>query len=155
MIGEHVVVENLAELHVRYAGHRSIIRIGSRIADQNVDPAEGAYRLVDEMLKLLLGRDVGGDRLRRVALHRMIDGGGGLGAGLGLARRDDDARAMLGEPLGDGPPDAPRRAGDDRDAPGEIEQIGQGCLRSEGPVWFSKPTPNFSKSSQAGAKKIK
>src|SRR5271165_7404977 len=35
---------------------------------------------------------------------------------------------MLGEPLGDGAADAARRAGDDRDAPGQVEKTGQGSL---------------------------
>ena len=155
VIGEHVVVENLAELGVRDAGHRAVVRIGSRIADQNVDPAEGARGLVDEMLKLLLGRDVGGDRLRRVALERAIDGGRGLGAGLGLARRDDDARAMPGEPLGDGAADAPRRSGDDGDAPGQVEQTDQVHLPHQSRHWYSKPIPNLAKSSKAETKRSK
>ena len=54
MVGEHVVLENLAELRVRDALHRPVVGIGSRVADQNVDPAESAVRLVDEALKLLL-----------------------------------------------------------------------------------------------------
>ena len=35
---------------------------------------------------------------------------------------------MLGEPLGDGAADAARRAGDDCDAPGQVEKAGQGFL---------------------------
>ena len=41
---------------------------------------------------------------------------------LGLAARDDDLGAGRHEPLGDRAPDAPRPAGDDRDATGQVEQ---------------------------------
>ena len=87
-----------------------------------------AVRLVDEALELVLGRDVGGDGDRGFAPGGGVDRVRRLNAGLGLARRDHDLRAMLGEALRDRPADAPRRAGDDGDAAAEIEQIGQGFL---------------------------
>ena len=85
-------------------------------------------RLVDEPLQLLLGRNVGGDGDRRLVAAGAIDRGCDLRAGLRLARGDHDLRAVLGEPLGDRAADAARRAGDDRDAPGQVEKAGQGFL---------------------------
>ena len=55
------------------------------------------------------------------ALGAGPDGGGRLG-GLRLVAADDgDAGAGGGERLGDGAPDAARAAGDERDAPGEVD----------------------------------
>jgi hypothetical protein len=50
--------------------------------------------------------------MARPAPWRGVDRRGHLAAGFGLARRDHHLRAMFGQPLGDGPADAARRAGD-------------------------------------------
>ena len=87
-------------------------------------------RLVHQAPEIVLRRNIGRDRLRRFAPARAIDGGRGFGAGLRLPRRDDHRRAMFGHALGDRPADAARGAGDDRHPAGEVEQAGQGFLRS-------------------------
>ena len=58
-----------------------------------------------------------------------VDRGGDLVAGVLLAAGDDDPGALLGQRLGDGPADAARRAGDDRDLAGEVEQAGSCRVR--------------------------
>ena len=68
VVGDDVVVEDLAELVVGNAGQRAVIGIGRGVADQHVDLAEGAVGFVDEMLQVFLGRDVGGDRDRAYLL---------------------------------------------------------------------------------------
>ncbi len=129
MVGEHVVVEDLSELVVGYAGHRPEIGIGGGVADQHVDPAEFLLRLVDEMAKLVFRRDVRGDGDRRLAAHGCVDRRRRLFAGIEPARGDDHCRAVAGQGLGDGPADAARGPGDDRDAASQIEQFCQGFLR--------------------------
>jgi hypothetical protein len=120
--GNDVIFENLAELVVAHPGHRPVIGVGRRIADEHVDPPECGERVVDEALKLLLCRDVGGDGEGGLAPERGVDRARGLFAGLALARRDHDARAMFGEPPGDRLADAARRASDHSHSPVEIEQ---------------------------------
>ncbi|MNR47497.1 hypothetical protein D3C85_1666030 [compost metagenome] len=68
-----------------------------------------------------------------------IDGAGDLFAGPGLARRDDDAGAVLGQTFGDGLADALGRAGDDRDLAAQIEQFH--ALTSLG-AGFLRPNPS-------------
>ena len=65
VVGDDVVIENLAELIVGDAGERAVIRVGRGVADQHVDLAVDAVGLVDEILQILLAGDVGGDRGRR------------------------------------------------------------------------------------------
>ena len=62
MIGQDVVLKDLAEGIVSDSLDWPIIGIGSGAADQNVDLAEGAAGLIDKFLKLVLERDVSGDR---------------------------------------------------------------------------------------------
>ena len=52
-----------------------------------------------------------------------VDRVGDFLAGVRLARRDHHLGALIGQRLGDRPADPARRAGDDRDLAGEIEQI--------------------------------
>jgi hypothetical protein len=64
VVGDDVVVEDLAELVVGNAAERTVIRIRRGVADQHVDLAERAVGLVDEVLQVFLAGDVGGDRDR-------------------------------------------------------------------------------------------
>ena len=61
MIGDDVIVEDLAELVVGYVGKRPIIGVGGRVADQNVDSAKMRRRDLGKMAQILLGGDIGGD----------------------------------------------------------------------------------------------
>ena len=78
--------------------------------------------------KLLLGGNVRCDRLRRLAPACAIDGG----ERPRRRRRTPCAKKMTtvapcsAKMFGTGAPDAARGAGDDRNAPGQIEQAGQG-----------------------------
>ena len=71
VVGDDVVVEDLAELVVGDAGQRPVIGIGRGVADQHVDLAEGAIGFVDQVLQIVLGRDVGRDRDRRPACRAL------------------------------------------------------------------------------------
>jgi hypothetical protein len=60
-------------------------------------------------------------------------------AGVELATRDHDLRAVLGEPLGDRAADAAARSGDQRDLARQIEQrrAAHRCLSSSmRPIWL-------------------
>src|SRR3546814_19974016 len=46
MVGQHVIVEDLAELFVRDARHRAVIGVGRGVADQDVDLPEMFARLL-------------------------------------------------------------------------------------------------------------
>ena len=122
MVGEDVVVEDLAELLVGDTGHGAVIGIAGGIADEDVDRAEPHFGLGNEGLKARLVTDGRGDGDGALLPVALVDGGGDLAAGLGLARGDDDARAGIGKRLGDGASDPPRRAGDDGDPAGQVEQ---------------------------------
>ena len=73
VVGDDVVVEDLAELVVGNAGERTVIGIRRGVADQHVDLAEGAVGLVDEVLQIFLAGDVGGDRDRRALAELVVD----------------------------------------------------------------------------------
>ena len=51
VVGDDVVIENLAELIVGDVCKRPVIGVGCGIADENVDPTERAARLVHQMLQ--------------------------------------------------------------------------------------------------------
>ena len=61
VVGEDVVVEDLAELLVGDAGHGAVIGIARSIADEDVDRAEPHFGLGDEGLKARLVTDGRGD----------------------------------------------------------------------------------------------
>ena len=107
--------------------HRgAVVGIDRGVADRDVDASPLLARLVDQGLQgFLLGdarrdrdRLAGAIRARGVDLRR-----NGI-AGLGLAARDDDLRAVGGKLLRDRPADPPGRTGDDGDLTGQVEQVG-------------------------------
>jgi hypothetical protein len=104
---------------------------------QDVDLAERLLGLVDQVLQVVLGGDVGRDGDGAAPPCFGVEAGGDLFAGPGLARRDHHLGAMLGHPLGDGLADAARRAGDDRHLAGEVEEA-HGALPKR---LFEAPTP--------------
>ena len=53
MVGDDVVVEDLAELIVADAAERPIVGIAGRVADEHVDLAEAAHGLVGEALQIV------------------------------------------------------------------------------------------------------
>ena len=108
VVGDDVVVEDLAELIVGNAGERTVIGIGRGVADQHVDLAEGAVGFVDQVLQIFLAGNVGGDRDRRALAELVVDLLGDLIADVLLARGDHDLGAVLGHPLRDGAADAAR-----------------------------------------------
>ena len=112
-----------AELLVIDPRHRPGIGIGRRIADQDVDLAEGGIGLIDQPLQVVLRGDVGrnGDR-PALAVFR-IDRRSHLITRPGLARTDHHPRAVLGHPLGNRLADPPRGTRDDGDLAGQIEQF--------------------------------
>ncbi len=122
VIGDDVVVQNLAKLVIGNSGLRSVIGIRGGVADQRVDLAEHAVGFLDEMLQIILGRDVGGYRERDLLAGLVVDRLRHLVADLLLARRDHHFGAMLGHPFGDGAADAARGAGDDGDFSRHIKQ---------------------------------
>ena len=122
VIGDDVVVENLAKLVVGNSGLRPVIGIRRGVADQRVDLAEHAVGFLDQMLQIVLGRDIGGHRERDLLAGLVVDRLGHLVADRLLARGDHHLGAVLGHPLGDGAADAARGAGDDGDFSRHIEQ---------------------------------
>ena len=128
MIGDDVVRKYLLELLVANLFHRAVIGVGRGVTDENVDLAERGARLVHEMLKLILGGDVGRDGDRRACAVLLVQRFGDFLTGTGLARGNDDLCALLCHLFGDRFADAAGRAGDERDLAGEIEKTGHGFL---------------------------
>ncbi|GAA2843853.1 hypothetical protein GCM10020220_036340 [Nonomuraea rubra] len=86
-----------------------------RVGHQHPDRAEAAGDGGDQALDGGLVRDVGGERLGDAA--RRTDGAGHLlGSGPVGAVVDGHGQAVGGQPAGDGGPEAPRCAGDERDS---------------------------------------
>ena len=97
MIGQDVVVEDLAELVVGNARLWPVIGVGGRIADEHVDPAKRRARVVDEPLQPGLVGDVRRDRDRSAVAVAGVDLGRDRVARILLAAGDYDLRAMLGK----------------------------------------------------------
>jgi hypothetical protein len=105
---EDAVERRLGDLQQRLVGHRV-----AGVVDQDVEPAEGADRPLDEALHVAVdghvrlvefGRAAGGDDLV-----------GDARAAGPVDVVDDEVRALLGETLGDALAEARSGAGDDRD----------------------------------------
>lgn len=98
------------------------------VVDEHVDLPERLDPGVDERLRVLALGDVAEvhDRAPPEGLDLPLDPLGPLG----VPAPDDDVGAGLGECMRECLPEALRRAGDERDAPGEVEEIedGHGCL---------------------------
>src|SRR5690606_3802346 len=120
---DDVVLKDFFELLVGDAGHRPGVGIGRGVADQDVDPAEGGARVIHQPLQIFLRGDVGRNGDGAALAMLLIDGDGDLFARPGLARGDDDARAVFGQTLGDSLANALGRAGDDGDLAAQIEQF--------------------------------
>ena len=54
MVGQHIVVEDLAELIVGDGGERAVMRVGGGVADEDVDAPKLADGLVDHVLERVL-----------------------------------------------------------------------------------------------------
>ncbi len=78
--------------------------------------------LAHQLLELFLVVDVAGDGGCDLFAAFLVDVGGDLLAGIGLAAGDNDLGAVLGEAMDDGLADALGRAGDERDLAAQIEQ---------------------------------
>ena len=123
MVGEDVVVEDLAELVVGDGGERAVMWVGSGVADKDVDWPELAAGLIDHVLERVFRREAGGDGDGGARSMVVVDRFGDGFATVLVARGDADPGAMRGEPLRDGEADAARRAGDDGDLAGEVEEF--------------------------------
>jgi hypothetical protein len=121
-MGDDVVVQNLAGLFVGNSTLRPVIGMRCGVADQRVDLAEHAVGFLDQMLQIVLGRDIGGDRERDLLAGLVVDRLCHLIADCLLARGDHHFGTMLGHPLGDGAADAARGTGDDGDFSRHIKQ---------------------------------
>ena len=82
--------------------------LADRIADQRVDLAEHAVGLFDQVLQIVLGRNVCRNRQRDLLAGFIVDSFRDLVASLLLARGDHDARAMFGHSFGNRTADAAR-----------------------------------------------
>ena len=121
MVGEDVVIENLAELFVLDPVHRPVIGVGRGVADEDVDGAELFLRAREKVLQLCLFRNARRDGDGAAFAVFGIDGGGHFVAGFLLAAGNDDLCAVRGKLLGDSLADAAAGAGDDGDLSGQIE----------------------------------
>ena len=141
MIGNDVIFQDLAELIISNPGHRAIIGIGGSVTDQNIDLAKGLAGLVDQALKIFLRRDIGRNSNGRAGMGG-IDFSGYLFARTSLTRRNHHLGPMVGHTFRHSPANAARRAGDDGDLTGQIEQV-HGLFPNEffcfkqmlGPAW--------------------
>jgi len=93
-----------------------------RVRDEDVEPPEVVRRVGDEGAQRLAVGDVEGTA--EGADSPAAEGGSGLFDGPGAAGAEPDVAALLREPLGDGAPDAARRARDDRPLPAQPEVQG-------------------------------
>ena len=119
----------------------STARVGmrdARIVDQDGDGAERLLRFVEGAHHRVAVEHVGLDRQRAAAGG--LDARLHVGEPVGAARHQRDRGAVLGQHLGEAHAEPARRAGDQRDAAGEIEQIGCGAHRSP----MSKPPSSTS-----------
>jgi hypothetical protein len=117
---------------------------GGGVVDHDVDAAEAIHGGVDEGPEVVRLAEVG--RHAEGVAAESLQGGLGLGAGIGLAARDHHVGARQRQSLGDGSADPPRAARDDGDPPGEVEEVvetvafhrsvlaGGRCPSSERPV---------------------
>ena len=86
---------------------------------------------IDEVLQIVLRRDIRGDSDRGAVAEPRIDLGRGGVAGVLLAARDHDLCALLGHRLGDRPADAARRSGDQRDLTAHVEKAHAPAFRAK------------------------
>src|SRR6266513_1957656 len=118
-VAVQVGLDDLVEHLVGSLRGRPEVRVGGRIAHDDVDPAPFRDAGIDECLQLGLVPHVTGVRERRAA------GGGDLRRGrlaaLGLAARDDDARAVQRHLHRDRPADTAARAGNEGHLARQVE----------------------------------
>jgi len=122
VVGDDVVVQDLAELLVGDAGHRPVVGVAGGVAHQGVDAAPLRQRAVHQGLQRVFAADVGGHGQGRAGTVRGVDLGGHGLAGVLLARADHHPGAVLGQAVGDGAADAARRAGDHGHLAFQVEQ---------------------------------
>ena len=91
--------------------YRAENRVGSRVVDQDVQPAKFVLGALNQGLEIGYAPNVGGHRNRFAAygLHRRH----GFGHGIGFSGGDHDIRAVLRQPKRDGTPNPPTTAGHD------------------------------------------
>ena len=121
VVRHDVVVEDLAELLIRDPLLRAVIRVGGGVADQHVDVAERAPRLVDQVLQRLLAGNVGRDRDGGAVTETRVDLGRHRRARILLAAGDHHLRPLFGTGDRTGLADPARGAGDEDDLAGQIE----------------------------------
>ena len=102
MVGQDVVVHDLAELIIRDPGSRTIIRVGRGVTDKRCHFAKGLARFIDKVLKRILRRNVGGHGNGGACTMSGIDFGGHCIAGILLAAGNDHLCAVHGHFLGNG-----------------------------------------------------
>ena len=103
--------------------HRPVIGVGRGVADQHVDPAECAFGFVDEVLQRGLVGDAGGDGDRRARRHASALIAAATSSQASCLRLEMTTFAPWSAiAVGDRQADAARRAGDDRDLAGQVEQ---------------------------------
>jgi hypothetical protein len=106
VVGDDVVVQDLAEGLVADLQLRAVVGVAGGVAHQGVDAAPGGHRFVDQALQCRLVADAGSVGDGGAGAMAVVDDGGHLVTRVLLARRDDDLGAVLGHALGDGPADA-------------------------------------------------
>src|SRR6516165_4491051 len=109
---DHVDIDDAAERLQRIVGDRLHLALDAGIVAEHVDRAKSVQRGVDVVLRLLLARDVGGNRERLRGHWQLLDGS------LEIATRAVDSNnsgAALGEQFDRGAADDAGCTGDDGD----------------------------------------
>src|SRR3546814_3343785 len=83
-----MMFHELAELVVAGPDAGAVIRVRRGVADERGDLAEGRARFINQILQIVLRRDVRGDRNRGAVTELRIDFGGGRIARILLAARN-------------------------------------------------------------------
>jgi len=98
------------------------MNVGCGVTDQDIDLAEcfaGAFHEPDQ---IVLRRNIGRDGDCGAGAVRRIDRSCDVVDGALRAGRNHDFRALVGQPFGNGAAYAPRGAGDDGYATGQVKQ---------------------------------
>src|SRR3546814_19099970 len=80
-----IIVHDLAELVVADPEAGAVIRVRGGVADERGDLAEGRARFINQILQIVLRRDIRGDRNRGAVTELRVDFGGGRIARILLA----------------------------------------------------------------------
>jgi hypothetical protein len=123
VIGHDVDAENFLKRRILQITHRSISRIYRGVADQDIDRAELATRLVHQPFKFFLSTDVARDRNRAAgrAFQFGVDRCRDLRTIVSLTAGDHDLRAMTRKFLCHGTTNAFAGTGDEGNFAREVE----------------------------------